>query len=459
VSPPLEPQASDPQADAEIGLAQIAAGDDRIRAEGAAAAKVERALVDAGQKLRLAEEHADATLDHALIDAGEALRGAAIAAEVTLEVARIDAEEKLRDTQLELARQRRLFERFFTLSPDMMCIMSADLYFERVSPAVETLGYTEQDLIGKLLIDFVHPDDVQATAAECAKLARQERIHGFDNRYCRKDGAYRWLSWTVAPDASGTLYAIARDITESKRSEEALASAKIAADDVHRELESFSYSVAHDLQAPLRSIDGFSQALLEDYADQLDENGRTHLRYVRESAQLMAKLIDDLLTLSRVSGQELIRGAVDLSAIARATCARLAESAPDRIVELIIQDGVVCRGDAGLLAAALENLLGNAWKFTRKQSLARIEFGVSRKDGHPVYFVQDNGAGFDMAHVDKLFGAFQRLHATQEFEGSGVGLATVRRIVHRHGGRVWAEGQVDAGATFRFTLDELMPST
>ncbi len=230
--------------------------------------------------------------------------------------------------------------------------------------------------------------------------------------------------------------------------------AKEQAEMVNRELDAFSYSVAHDLRAPLRSIDGFSQILLEDSADKLDEEGRKHLRFVRESAQHMAQLIDDLLALSRVTRSELHREAVDLSALARAAITRLQRSQPDRRVDLVIQEGLEGQGDARLLTVVLDNLCGNAWKFTARRELARIEFGATSSGGQPVYFVRDNGAGFDMAFASKLFGVFQRLHAVSEFEGTGVGLATVQRIVRRHGGRVWAEGQVNGGATFYLTLNE-----
>jgi light-regulated signal transduction histidine kinase (bacteriophytochrome) len=240
---------------------------------------------------------------------------------------------------------------------------------------------------------------------------------------------------------------------------ETLREAKAATDAANRELESFSYSVAHDLRAPLRSIDGFSQALLEDYADKLDRDGQQHLRYVRQSAQEMTELIDGLLTLSHVTRSELRREPVDLSDLVRAIVAHLRRSAPDRSVEITIQHDIVVEGDARLLRDALENLLGNAWKFTKKRAAAQIEFGAIAHDSHPVYFVRDNGAGFDMTYAAKLFGVFQRLHSTNEFEGTGIGLATVQRIVTRHGGRVWAEGEVDRGATIYFTLGGAPPRT
>lgn len=220
----------------------------------------------------------------------------------------------------------------------------------------------------------------------------------------------------------------------------------------NRELEAFSYSVSHDLRAPLRSIDGFSQALLEDYADKLDGPGVDSLRRVRGASQRMGQLIDDLLELSRMTRSEVRREPVDLSALARAIAADLRARQPERQVKFRIADGLVAEGDPQLLRVVLMNLLGNAWKFTAKQERAAIEFDVVRRDGKPVYFVRDDGAGFDMAYAGKLFGAFQRLHAVTEFEGTGIGLATVQRIVHRHGGRVWAKGEVGKGATFSFTL-------
>ncbi|MBI1776726.1 MAG: response regulator [Proteobacteria bacterium] len=223
----------------------------------------------------------------------------------------------------------------------------------------------------------------------------------------------------------------------------------------NRELEAFSYSVAHDLRAPLRGIDGFSQALLEDYADKLDPEGRQHLIYLRESAQHMAQLIDDLLALSRVTRSAFENEPVDLTEMARDVLARLQRDHPDRRVRLNVADGLVAQGDARLLRIALENLLGNAWKFTAKRAAAQIDMGIAADGGAPRYFIRDNGAGFDMTYAAKLFGVFQRLHAAHEFEGTGIGLATVQRIVHRHGGRVWAEGAVDQGATFHFTLGAL----
>jgi PAS domain S-box-containing protein len=221
---------------------------------------------------------------------------------------------------------------------------------------------------------------------------------------------------------------------------------------VNKELEAFAYSVSHDLRAPLRAIDGFSQALLEDYSGKLDETGEDYLRRVQTASRRMAQLISDLLKLSRLIREEMIREQVDLSTVASEVIADLQEAHPDRQVEVVIQPGLTVNGDSHLLRVTLENLLGNAWKFTSKQPNARIEFGCKEIDGLPTYFVRDNGAGFDMTYAHKLFGAFQRLHAVTEFDGTGIGLATVQRIIHRHGGRIWAKSQVGQGATFYFTL-------
>jgi signal transduction histidine kinase len=220
----------------------------------------------------------------------------------------------------------------------------------------------------------------------------------------------------------------------------------------NRELEAFSYSVSHDLRAPLRIIDGFSQAVLEDYDRSLDEQGRTFLRRIRTNAQAMGRLIDDMLKLARVTKADLHVEEVDLSRLAANSLSTLAAAGPQRSVRVVIAPGLMVRGDERLLRIILDNLFGYAWKFTAKRSDAVIEFGSTEIDGLRTFFVRDNGVGFDQAYAGKLFGAFQRLHGKDEFPGTGIGLATIRRIVHRHGGRIWAEGAVDQGAAFYFTL-------
>jgi signal transduction histidine kinase len=221
----------------------------------------------------------------------------------------------------------------------------------------------------------------------------------------------------------------------------------------NKELETFCYSVSHDLRAPLRSIDGFSQALLESSGGKLDAEGQDHLRRIRAASQRMACLIDDLLHLSKVTQAEMKLQSVDVTRLASEVAQELRDAAPGRDVELTIAPGLTANADPGLLRIALQNLLGNAWKFTAKlPGKARVELGSALNGGARAFFIRDNGVGFDMAYTGKLFGPFQRLHTPQEFPGTGIGLATVQRIVHRHGGRIWAESAVGSGATFYFTL-------
>jgi len=282
-------------------------------------------------------------------------------------------------------------------------------------------------------------------------------------------GSLRTVVWNSAAIAGGDgqspIAAIAQgqDITECRQAEEALG--RLSADLEERvhdrtiqleganaELESFSYSVSHDLRAPLRGIDGWSLALLEDYSDKLDDQGREYLSYIRTDVQRMGQLIDDLLGLSRVTRDRMKRTLVDLSAVAETVVARLREMEPNRQVEFEVQPGLTALADAGLIEIALTNLIGNAWKFSSTRPVARIEFGRTEVDGRSAFFVRDNGVGFDMAYVDKLFGVFQRLHKATEFPGSGIGLAIVQRVVHRHGGRVWAESKLGEGTTIYFTF-------
>ena len=221
------------------------------------------------------------------------------------------------------------------------------------------------------------------------------------------------------------------------------------------ELESFSYSVSHDLRAPLRHINGFSLALLEDYSDKLDGVGRDFLKQLREASQEMAQLIDDVLRLARVTRTEMHREEVDLSELAAGVLDELQMTEPNRSITVAVQNGLFAYGDKRLLEIVLTNLLGNAWKFSSKKGAAEITFGREIANENAAYFVRDNGAGFDMEFADKLYGAFQRLHSVNEFEGTGIGLATVRRVINRHGGHIWAEGAVGKGATFYFTLPEM----
>jgi PAS domain S-box-containing protein len=271
----------------------------------------------------------------------------------------------------------------------------------------------------------------------------------------RKDGTEFPVEISLSPieTEEGMLVMSAiRDITDRKRAEDSVRKLNAELEAANKELESFSYSVSHDLRAPLRSIDGFSRTLVEDYTDKLDERGKDYLQRVRAASQRMGGLIDDLLELARLTRSEMQRTEVDVSALARLIVTDLQQSLPDRQAHVVIASGMQAHADRTLLRVALVNLLGNAWKFSGKQAQAHIEMGMTQHNGGTAFFVRDNGAGFDMAYADKLFGAFQRLHGQKEFEGTGIGLATVQRIIHRHGGRVWAEAKIGQGATFYFTL-------
>jgi light-regulated signal transduction histidine kinase (bacteriophytochrome) len=297
----------------------------------------------------------------------------------------------------------------------------------------------------------------------------------------RKDGSTFNVSVTVSAikDSSGKVVGaskVVRDITTRKKAEETIhrlnaeleqrvAQRTAELEAANKELESFSYSVSHDLRAPLRAVDGFSQAMLEDYGPQLPEEGRRCLQTIREGAQRMGRLIDDLLTLSRLGRLPLSKRAVETGDLVRAVLEDLSPQREGRQIEVSVAELPVCQGDAVLLKQVWINLLSNAFKYTRRREKAVIEVGCKReptsaedhggpekKTNENVYFVRDNGTGFDMRYAGKLFGVFQRLHREEEYEGTGVGLAIVQRIVHRHGGRVWAEAAEDHGATFFFTL-------
>ncbi|MGA2094934.1 MAG: PAS domain S-box protein [Candidatus Acidiferrum sp.] len=331
-------------------------------------------------------------------------------------------------------------------------------------------GYSAEEVMGKHFSMFFSEEDIkQDKAGTELKIAIQQGRCEEEGWRVRKDGTHFWASVVVTAlhNEKGRLYGfgkITRDITERKRAESALArkqeelAGSIAElNATNKELEAFSYSVSHDLRAPLRTIDGFSLALLEDYSDKLDAEGKKHLDRVRAATQKMGALIDDLLNLSRVTRANMRLEKVDVSSAAEEVIEELQKSQPGRRVECSIEKGLEAMADSHLLRVVLVNLLGNAWKFTSKRDSAHIEFGKTQNNGSSAFFVRDNGAGFDPAYADRLFGAFQRLHAMTEFPGTGIGLATVQRIINRHGGQIWAEGQAGQGATFYFTLQTVNP--
>jgi len=303
----------------------------------------------------------------------------------------------------------------------------------------------------------LHQEDQAAKRAEIAQALRGEKDFDTEFRAVWPDQSVRHIKAhaLVQRDGSGRplrMLGTNWDITELKHVARKLQQSQASLEMANKELVAFSYSVSHDLRSPLRGIDGWSLALLEDYSDRLDEKGRGYLQRVRSETQRMGQLIDDLLQLSRVTQTEMRPAPVDLSGVAGNIGVRLREQEPGREVDLTIQPGLSARGDEGLLRAALSNLFENAWKFTRKRSPAVIEFGRTELANGSCFFIRDNGAGFDMAYASKLFAPFQRLHRITEYPGTGIGLATVQRVVQRHGGRIWAEAHVERGATFYFTL-------
>lgn len=309
---------------------------------------------------------------------------------------------------------------------------------------------------------YIHPDDLALLNTTLAQAHNQHIEFDFEFRLKRSDGEYRWLLTRGAPrfQEDGTylgLVGTCIDITEIRQARKEL-EIKVQErtsqlETLNKELEAFSYSVSHDLRAPLRSIDGFSRMLLNKTKDKLNTDEQRYLTNVCENTQHMGELIDDMLKLSRLSRAEMVKEDIDLSLISKSILEAHQQQEPQRRVEFHIADHMIVNADASLIRVMLENLLSNAWKFTSKKAEAVIEVGMKQEDGKPVYYVRDNGAGFNMKYSDKLFGAFQRLHRMDEFSGTGIGLATVLRVLHRHGGRIWAEAAVDQGATFYFSFN------
>ena len=377
--------------------------------------------------------------------------------------ARLLAEETLK---LSESKYRSIFENavegIFQTSPEGL-VLSANPALARMfgydSPGefMVSVGDLSRDL-------YVNRDD----RAKFKKLMEKDgKVEGFEVEVFRKDKSKIWILYNARAvyDENKLLCyeGTTEDITSRKQAEEEIHKLNAELEQrvrdrttlleaANKELEAFCYSVSHDLRSPLRGIDGFSLALLEDYQDILDDTAKSYLDRVRKATQHMGQLIDDLLKLSRVTRSEFRHESVDLSTMVRAIFENLQQNNPGRTVDVIIRDGVFVNGDPYLLQIALENLVDNAWKFTGKEVRPQVEFGTTVREGKTVCFIRDNGVGFDIAYVDKLFSAFQRLHTSVEFPGTGIGLATVQRIIHRHGGQVWAEGEVGKGATFYFTI-------
>jgi PAS domain S-box-containing protein len=350
--------------------------------------------------------------------------------------------------------------RFFTLSLDLFCIAGFDGYFKTLNQSWEkVLGYKREELLATPYLEFIHPDDRPATSSEAEKNSQGRNAISFANRYRCKDGSYRWLLWNATPVVElGLIYAVARDITEQKRVEDSvrklnedLRQRTTELETLNKELEAFSYSVSHDLRAPVRHISGFVDLLGKQ---DLGADPKTHryLKFIAESSRQMGELVDDLLSFSRMARSEMSLDRVPLTKLVADVREDLAGTCANRSMTWRVGELPEVKGDAAMLRLVFANLLANAIKYTGKQPHAEIEVGYAPAADEVVVFVRDNGVGFDMKYVDKLFGVFQRLHRNDEFEGTGIGLANVRRIVHRHGGRTWAEGAIGRGATFYFSL-------
>jgi PAS domain S-box-containing protein len=394
------------------------------------------------------------------------------------------AERARGELEREVVERRRAeheLDQFFSVTPDMLCVAGFDGYFKRLNPAwVGVLGWSVEQLLKTPYGDLIHPDDVNATKHAVLQQQAGASVLSFENRYRAQDGSYRWMQWNSRPIPERQLiFAAARDVTAEKLATEELQRSRDeleqrvrertaeltavnqALQASNQEMEAFTYSVAHDLRAPLRQIDGFSKILLEVLGAKLDPSAQRYLNLVREGAGKMDGLVNDLLALAQVGRQEVRRQAIGLNTLVEQVVADLHLEIAGRLIDWRIGPLPVVECDPGLVTHVLMNLLSNAVKFTRTRAQAIIEVGFQKENRECVFFVRDNGVGFDMKYAAKLFGVFQRLHPPQDFEGTGVGLATVQRILQKHGGRIWAEAEHDRGAVFYFTLrpEELVASS
>lgn len=377
------------------------------------------------------------------------------------------AEEARLQQQLEQAAARIEWEtrrnRFFRLSIELLAIADYSAAFSQTNPTWErTLGHASADLAGRPILGFIHPDDQARMSEALANVTRAENPLYFETRFRAAAGDYRWLGWTIAPFAAeGLLYIFARDITERRQREDEITRLNDSLQKnathlqaMNQELEAFSYSLAHDLRTPLRAIATYSEVLLTDEATGLRPEATRIVQSVHRNSMRMLQLMDDFLGFFRVARKEPKRELVNVHALVREAIAATQPDKGKRHVEFVVGELPSVKGDATMLLQVFVNLLSNAVKFTSTRALARIEVSCDAAGVPPVFRVRDNGVGFDMKYSNKLFGVFERLHAREAFDGTGIGLATVQKIVQRHGGVVWAEAEIDRGATFYFTLPD-----
>lgn len=373
--------------------------------------------------------------------------------------------------QRQLKASQEMVQLIFGAAAAGIVMDTSEGHFLMANPAyLATIGYTEAELRIMDMRELTHPDDrVRYAGLRARMIAGEFSTFSDEKRYLQKGGGIVWVRVTVslvqsADGQPACVMAMVDDITGRRQAQEDILrlnaelesrvsrrTARLEA--VNKELETFAYSVSHDLRSPLNTINGFSQLLERVAGEQLGQQGRHYLNRIQAGTRQMGELIEGLLSLTNVTRDSLHPGTVDLSAIARQMIQELQDAEPGREANVLIEEGLLAQGDPRLLAVVLRHLLGNAWKFTAKQAIARIDFGWDMDvNGETVYYIRDNGAGFDMAYADKLFVAFQRLHSPSEILGSGIGLATVQRIIARHGGKIWAQAAVGLGAVFYFTL-------
>ena len=333
-------------------------------------------------------------------------------------------------------------EHLFDLSLDLICIAGTDGYFRRLNPAFEkTLGWTLDELRGRPFVDFVHPHDKPGTLEQVAKLGRGEPVIEFENRYQTRSGAWRWLAWKAAPTEAGTIYAVARDVTELRLRQEELSRS-------NAELEQFAYVTSHDLQEPLRTIGSFTELLAKRYEGQLDDRADKYIKYVLDGVKRMQLLINDVLAYSRIGRNKQEPREVDLTKVARAAINSLSLKISESGAEVSVGELPTLEGDEVLLGSMFLNLISNALKFSDPARPPRVVIDAEKSDSGWLLKVKDNGIGIKEEHKDRIFTIFQRLHSRKEYTGTGIGLALVKKIVVEHRGRLWVESQPDVGSTF-----------
>jgi PAS domain S-box-containing protein len=368
-------------------------------------------------------------------------------------------QRKLDETNARLEWETRR-NHFFRLSIELLAISNYDGIFTQTNPTWQkTLGYEENELHGRALQEFIHPDDLVATNEVIGNILQADTPLYFENRFRAKDGTFRWLGWTVAPFAAeGLLYIFARDMTERRERENEirrlngdLEQRTLSLQLLNQELESFSYSLAHDLRTPLRSITAYSEMMAGGEAGELTSEALKMVHTIQRNSGRMTQLMDDFLAFFRVARKDVKQEKIVMTAIAREAIATVSVDSK-RQVDFKIGALPSAKGDPAMVLQVLVNLISNAVKFTALKEKAEIEVGCLTDRSPNVYFIKDNGVGFNMKYYSRLFGVFERLHRREEFDGTGIGLAIVQKIVQRHGGSVWAESVIDNGATFYFTL-------